>query len=331
MLTPKDIETKKFSKAKNGGYQPEEVEYFLDEIHDDYAALLAERDHLKNKLDSLSDKIDKLTESKKELEKKLSDPQSIYNETLASANAKADKIVFEAQNYAKKLIEAAHVEAERQQDVSNRFVSEVESFKSKLLSIYENHVKLISSIPVIQIDEISTESKTLEMLENSTVDASPEEVEDVPAVDTKEEIAEINEHGVEYEENLAESAEAGADEEAPEVEEEKAEPYVPSRYSSDEDFDDADEEDTEVASKAEETKNLRREAEFSYHTDDFSRRTEEKDPDTAIDGLFDPDETDKKKKKKKFSFFGFVKDSDDDEEFDDDFSDDDYFDDYDEE
>ena len=308
MLTPKDIETKKFSRAKAGGYHPEEVERFLDDVLDSFNAVIAEKDHLLNKVEMLNEKLKKESEAKRDLEKAISDPQHIYNETLAAANAKADKIVFEAQNYAKKLIEAAHVEAERQQEVSNRFVTEVEDFKTKLLSIYESHVKLISSIPIMKIDEASTESATLEMLENSTVDASADDLpKEEPApetpVETAEETKEDSDDDFDFSGVIEEPA--------------PAKDYVPSRYV-------AAEPEKKPEPVVEEKKESRRPSRSMYV---------EKDEDPEIDGLFDNEEEKPKKAKRRgFNFFGFVKDSEpDDDDFDDDFDDDDYFDDYDDE
>lgn len=307
MLTPKDIETKKFSRAKAGGYHPEEVERFLDDVLDSYNAVIAEKEHLSNRVEMLTEKLKKEADERRALERDISDPQHIYNETVAAADVKAEKIVFEAQNYAKKLIEAAHVEAARQKDVSNRFVTEVEEFKSQLLSIYENHVKLISSIPIMQIDEASTESATLEMLENSTVDASADELvatveEEEPAVETVEE-PETDDDNFDFVEVAKE--------------EPKAEdvPYVPSRYVA---------EEPETVEEPVAVEKPRKSSRSMY--------VEENDADVAIDDIFDEEEEKPKKPKKKgFNFFGFVKDTEeDDDDFDEDF-DDDYFDDYDDE
>ena len=44
MITPREIETKEFSRAKTGGYRPEEVDSFLDEILLSYTKLLEEKE-----------------------------------------------------------------------------------------------------------------------------------------------------------------------------------------------------------------------------------------------------------------------------------------------
>ena len=58
MLSPKDIETKEFSRSKMGGYKPEEVDDFLDQILSDYVVLLEEKELLNKKITTLTEKIE---------------------------------------------------------------------------------------------------------------------------------------------------------------------------------------------------------------------------------------------------------------------------------
>ena len=51
MLTPLDIENKKFSKQMMNGYSVSEVDDFLDELTADYEKLYKENSDLKEKLD----------------------------------------------------------------------------------------------------------------------------------------------------------------------------------------------------------------------------------------------------------------------------------------
>lgn len=176
MLSPKDIETKEFSRAKMGGYKPEEVDAFLDQILSDYVVLLEEKEILNKKITTLSDKIDIYKEEQDKQKYSVINNRNSYDDIIATAKKKADKLVYEAQDYAKKLIEAAKIEAERQQQVKTQLTAEVEDFKSKLLSIYENHVKLISGIPVIKNNTENQTSATLEMLKVATADI--QEVQD---------------------------------------------------------------------------------------------------------------------------------------------------------
>ena len=59
MLTPLDIENKKFSKQMMNGYSVEEVDEFLDEMTADYEKLYRETAENKNKIEALKEDIAK--------------------------------------------------------------------------------------------------------------------------------------------------------------------------------------------------------------------------------------------------------------------------------
>ncbi|MBQ6051813.1 MAG: DivIVA domain-containing protein [Clostridia bacterium] len=172
MITPKEIEMKEFSRTKVGGYNPDEVEDFLNRILEDYSALIEERDALNKRVAYLNDKIERSRDDQDKMRSAVVTNQKSYDDMMGSAKKKADKIVSDAQDYAKRLIETAKEEADHQQQVKTQLTAEVESFKSRLLSIYENHVKLISSIPVFKKDDEEYESGALEMLKVATADVA---------------------------------------------------------------------------------------------------------------------------------------------------------------
>ena len=172
MITPKEIEMKEFSRTKVGGYNPDEVEDFLNRILEDYSALIEERDALNKRVAYLNDKIERSRDDQDKMRSTVVTNQKSYDDMMGSAKKKADKIVSDAQDYAKRLIETAKEEADHQQQVKTQLTAEVESFKSRLLSIYENHVKLISSIPVFKKDDEEYESRALEMLKVATADVA---------------------------------------------------------------------------------------------------------------------------------------------------------------
>ncbi len=172
MITPKDIEMKEFSRTKVGGYKPEEVDEFLDRILADYESLLEEREALNKRISYLNDKVEKARDDHDKMRSAVVTNQKSYDDMIGNAKKKADKIVADAQDYARRLIETAKEEADHQQQVKTQLTAEVESFKSRLLSIYENHVKLISTIPVFKKDDEEYESGTLEMLKVATSDVS---------------------------------------------------------------------------------------------------------------------------------------------------------------
>lgn len=298
MITPKDIETKEFTRTKVGGYKQEEVDDFLDELMENYSDVINERDSLAKKVAMLQDKLNAAKDEQEQLRVSMASSQRSYDESMSVAKKKADRLVADAEGYARKLIEAAKDEADRQNAIKEALTTEVESFKAQLLTIYESHVQLISQIPVIKKDTpVDTSSETLDMLKLATSDyeAEPEETE------VKQE-----EQPVEEEDStiLVPKPKIDLNKKLEKIEEDDDFSYNPK--PSKKKYDDEEEEENYSYSQKKQTKK----------SNDFEDEDEETDD--KIKDLFDS--TDKKKKK---PLFGFGKKKHDDDDDDDDFDDDD--------
>lgn len=101
MLTPLDIENKRFSKGLKG-YNVDEVDDFLDQLTEDYEKLYRENSELRNKME----------ESLKDLEHYKNVEQTLQN-TLVMAQSTAEDIKSNAQNRADQIIRDAQSEAKR--------------------------------------------------------------------------------------------------------------------------------------------------------------------------------------------------------------------------
>ncbi len=101
MLTPLDIENKRFSKTLKG-YNVDEVDDFLDQLTNDYEKLYRENADLKDQID----------EQKKDLEHYRNVEHTLQN-TLVMAQTTAEDIKSNAQNRADQIIRDAQSEAKR--------------------------------------------------------------------------------------------------------------------------------------------------------------------------------------------------------------------------
>ena len=130
MITPKEIETKEFTTTKGGGYRGDEVDQFLDEILVDYTRLLEERNALKNKVNLLTEKLNevaKIPAAEPVVVESVTAPVVVPqepSEVLDEARKKADRLVADAEDYAKKLIETAQYEANRQNAVTQKLYAD---------------------------------------------------------------------------------------------------------------------------------------------------------------------------------------------------------------
>lgn len=105
MLTPLDIENKKFQKQMMNGYNVDEVDDFLDEITVDYEKLYKENSELRSEIDR----------SKGDLEKYRNIEQTLQN-TLVMAQKAADDIKSNAQNEADNIIKSARLKMQESVD-----------------------------------------------------------------------------------------------------------------------------------------------------------------------------------------------------------------------
>lgn len=189
MITPKEIETKEFTSTKGGGYKGDEVDQFLDEILVDYTRLLEERNALKNKVNLLTEKLNAITAAPAPVSvpepavAPISVPQ-IPSEEIEAARKKADRLVADAEDYAKKLIETAQYEANRQNTITQKLTGEIEAFKNSLLDTYTTHIKMIEDIPNMKFEDIKIGSETLDILNQSFNDGAEPVAEENSEVDS---------------------------------------------------------------------------------------------------------------------------------------------------
>lgn len=143
MLTPLDIENKRFSKSIKG-YNLDEVDDFLDQLTIDYERLYKENNELKNQLENMQ----------KDLEHYKGVEQTLQN-TLIMAQSTADDIKANAQNRADQIIRDAQSEARRATDEITKEEFEIRKRTEELkrqFSVYKAKMEalLISQLEMLQ-------------------------------------------------------------------------------------------------------------------------------------------------------------------------------------
>lgn len=116
MITPLDIENKRFSKQMMNGYNVEEVDDFLDEIMADYEANYKELAVLRPKVDELSSALEHYKNIESTLQNTLVMAQSTSEEVKNVAKQQADQIIGDAHREAEDIIRNAKENALRAVD-----------------------------------------------------------------------------------------------------------------------------------------------------------------------------------------------------------------------
>lgn len=105
MLTPQEIQEKKFEKAMFGGYDMGQIDQFLDDVLNDYASLYKENAALKAKMRVLVDKIEEYRAVDEELRKTLYNAQVSAKDTVSRAQTEADRILRDARTEASRHVD----------------------------------------------------------------------------------------------------------------------------------------------------------------------------------------------------------------------------------
>jgi cell division initiation protein len=104
-LTPMDIRQQQFAVKMIRGFDPQEVDAFLDEMADDWDELVKENNLLKEQLATVEDRLKALEAREKTLQETLITTQKMAEEFRESSKRAADIVLREAQLQAEKLIE----------------------------------------------------------------------------------------------------------------------------------------------------------------------------------------------------------------------------------
>lgn len=169
----------RFEKAAFG-YRPEDVDRYIAESDKKLAAAKAEKAELLSKMKILADKITEYrsdegnlkeamlgaqrmkasieNEAKSKADSTVSEAQDYANQLIADAQAKSSQMVADAQARANQLIAEAQKTAEakvnavtsqveRERATLSQLQKEVSGFKNRLISLYREHLNLITNLP----------------------------------------------------------------------------------------------------------------------------------------------------------------------------------------
>lgn len=185
-MEARDIIDKKFNKGLNG-YKMEEVDDYLQEVSGEFLSLKKQNEELEKKMEVLADKIREYRKDEDAIKEALLGAQKQSNTVMTAAKEKSEKMISDAKEksdkmikeaeervaekdaYGKKLVEDANAEKTRiiaecerkaaeikanmdaetkkQESIIAKTRDESNSFVTKLLKEYQEHISLIKAIP----------------------------------------------------------------------------------------------------------------------------------------------------------------------------------------
>lgn len=153
MLTPQEVQDRKFEKAVFGGYDMGGIDRFLEEVTADYTALYKDNAALKNKMKILVEKIEEYRSV-----------DDVMRQMALKAQKESGEIIEKAQSEAQEILTAANVsitgrkrevevEIKREETRLNSLKQETIKFVSHLRDLYSKEIALLSAIPELPVEE----------------------------------------------------------------------------------------------------------------------------------------------------------------------------------
>lgn len=183
-LTPDEILNHEFTRKGSRAYVAREVDSFLDEVNNDYRAMIVENEELKKQIRQQQEKIDQLEGQKDQVNESILFAQSAASR-LRSETEEEVKIQLEkAQQEAKEIVETARNEAEAESrrlaqenvdliDEQNELRSHVDSFKQSFIQLIDEQKALLEK------DELAkaVESLPASALSNKVLEETEESLD----------------------------------------------------------------------------------------------------------------------------------------------------------
>ncbi len=161
-LTPNDLLEKKFS-IRFRGYDRQEVAAFLEEAANSLAAVVKERNELRDKLLAYKKQIVHLKQQESEFRNALTTAHQVAEEMRINAEKEGGLIIERARIDAERIVEDAHQEAIQLEDRIRKLRMLQRESVHKMRSSFEGFLRILDDemmLPPVEMDEALRETAT---------------------------------------------------------------------------------------------------------------------------------------------------------------------------
>ncbi len=149
-LTPLDIKKQRF-KSKVRGYDPTEVETFLEMVADEYETVFNERNRLAEDIGKLKVQLKDYQQVEKTLQDTLMNAQQNVSQSRENSKREAQILLREAELKSERILDEAREKLDKMKNELNILRSQKESFARRLKHLLESQIELIK---VLEIDDV---------------------------------------------------------------------------------------------------------------------------------------------------------------------------------
>ncbi len=154
-LTPLDIKKQEFRRVLRG-YDPDEVDTFLEMVAEEYESLIREKNELADEVLKLRTQLRDYQEVERTLKETLMTAQQTINESKESSRREADLIIREAHVKADEILEDARKELSELKNEILMLRSQKESLARRLRHLLESQLELLG---VLEMEDVRLDAK----------------------------------------------------------------------------------------------------------------------------------------------------------------------------
>lgn len=144
-LTPMDINNKEFKRGLRG-YNPDEVDEFLDEVVDNYEELYKENAKLKEKLDVLGEQVGHYAKIETTIQNTLVLAQNAADQAKETSQREAELIIKNANETAQRIVDKAHSDVIQINDEFDRVKQEFIKFRAKFRNFINTQLETFDDL-----------------------------------------------------------------------------------------------------------------------------------------------------------------------------------------
>lgn len=153
MLAPHELKNKTFGKAVRG-YNPNEVDDYIDFLIEKYTELYRENDELERKLKIVVTNLDEIRDEEESIRATLVKAQQLGEKIVREANEKADAITDSIKTRCEAIITDFRKQYSAERKEVWQLRNTVLAFKKNVYELYRDHIEELQSISVNELEQL---------------------------------------------------------------------------------------------------------------------------------------------------------------------------------
>lgn len=151
MQTLDELKSVSFRKISIGGYKPDDVDTFVDDVITTFEQMQREKNDLLKKLEILAKRIEEYKSDEDCVRTALLSAQKLGDQAIKDSQKKADEIIAEAEKKAEKIRQESNAYMIEQKSSFLKLHTESAKLRNQLLETYKNHLKMIDNLPTMEV------------------------------------------------------------------------------------------------------------------------------------------------------------------------------------